>query len=87
MYSHFWLYCCTCVRAHLQHTFGSQDTAIHLICELYVQEQCTAIHLHMHALRFSKSPEELLILSKTDKNWESLSPSVPKFFIFKEVAS
>lgn len=87
MHSHFWLYNCTCVCAHLRHTLGSQDTAIHLICELYMQEQCTAIHLHIRTMRFSKSPEELLILSKTEKNWVSLSPSVPKVFIFKEVAS
>jgi len=73
MHSHFWLCCCTCMYAHLQHTFVSQDTAIPLICELYMQEEGTAIHLHIQALRFSKSPEECLILSKTNKNWVSVS--------------
>lgn len=60
------------VAAHVhvcKHTFGTQDTGISLIRELYMKEQHAAIHLYMHALRFSKSPEELLILSKTDKNF------------------
>lgn len=58
------------VHVHIcKHTFGSQDTAILLIHELYVKEEHTAIHLHMYALKFAKLPEELLILSETDKTF------------------